>query len=257
MKVPDRKQQLNPDDVRVAFVHAFAQEFGFLPTENQTALMMGHSALETLHWRAIHNNNVGNLKPGSRWNGDTVEFRCSEILNGVEVFFDPPHPQCVFRAYPSLGEGARDYLRLITRNDGWKAGLLSGDPEVYNRALSKDQDKGKGYYTASPSKYLTTLKSTFKRYGGKAVALPGSSLPLPVEPSPFLPTDAILKRGSYGVLVGVWQRIVNQSFDPSQRVAVTGIFDDPTLKLTLKWQKMNGLKVDGIVGRKSWGKVLN
>lgn len=54
----------------------------------------------------------------------------------------------------------------------------------------------------------------------------------------------IIKRGSRGRTVKVWQIIIE--------VASDGIFGGQTERATKIWQESHGLKVDGIAGPKSW-----
>lgn len=59
-----------------------------------------------------------------------------------------------------------------------------------------------------------------------------------------LPT---IRKGSMGKAVKVWQVIIGFSGN-----AIDGIFGDGTERVTKAWQESHGLKVDGIVGPKSW-----
>lgn len=59
----------------------------------------------------------------------------------------------------------------------------------------------------------------------------------------------ILKHGSKGSQVAELQRLL--------KLADDGIFGDDTKEAVIKFQKSKGLKVDGIVGSKTWGKLLS
>jgi len=54
----------------------------------------------------------------------------------------------------------------------------------------------------------------------------------------------LLKKGSKGEDVKVWQKVIKTTPD--------GIFGSNTEKLTIDWQKANGLVADGIVGNATW-----
>lgn len=68
------------------------------------------------------------------------------------VVFDPPHPQCRFRAYNSLQEGAQRWLshhrRIAMQNSSFVTRLNEGDTAAVAHAL-----KVAGYYTASEADY--------------------------------------------------------------------------------------------------------
>lgn len=58
----------------------------------------------------------------------------------------------------------------------------------------------------------------------------------------------VLKQGSEGKAVEIWQVIIG--------VKIDGIFGSETKKKTREFQKANGLTVDGIVGKYSWSAGL-
>ena len=92
------------------------------PTAAVLALLLAQSAFETGHWKSLHHFNFGNAKAGPNYPLIT-QFRCSEVdQNGVETFYDPPHPQCNFRAYENAAAGALDYLKVLHNRPHWGAG---------------------------------------------------------------------------------------------------------------------------------------
>jgi hypothetical protein len=152
---------------------AYRELTGTLPRPAVLALLLAQSALETGHWKSIHNFNFGNQKahPGYPM---IVQFRCSEVINGVERFFDPPDPHCNFRAYNSAVDGALDYLRVLKNRPHWWQGLHTGDPNAFVAALATPPK----YFTANPERYRATLVSLFHKYG----PLAGSALQDPAMP---------------------------------------------------------------------------
>lgn len=58
-------------------------------------------------------------------------------------------------------------------------------------------------------------------------------------------TLPLLKLGSYGAAVEIWQRLMGDVFIISE-------FDEDVKARTMEWQKKHGLEVDGIVGKHSW-----
>jgi hypothetical protein len=73
--------------------------------------------------------------------------------------FDPPHPQCRFRAYVSLRDGAQKWLghhqRIAVRNSTYLASLNAGNVAAVAHAL-----KLAGYYTAGEADYARAMTKT-------------------------------------------------------------------------------------------------
>lgn len=146
--VPDLMTQASLPDVVAALAKAAPE----LPRSGVLVLTSQY-ALETGGGRACHRWNLGNAKhihgDGHKW----TAFRCSEIIGGKEVFFDPPHPQTWFRAFDSLEDGAADYLGLLQHRFAvaWPA-VKQGNVRAFGHAL-----KVAGYYTASEQAYVNAL----------------------------------------------------------------------------------------------------
>src|SRR5690242_20203330 len=73
--------------------------FNHYPSNDTLALLYAQSALETGRWKKIYNYNFGNIKRNG--DEDYCMFKCNEIINGKTIWFNPPHRQTWFRAYPS------------------------------------------------------------------------------------------------------------------------------------------------------------
>ena len=81
------------------------------------------------------------------------------------MVFEPPHPQCRFRAYFSLSDGAQRWLshhQSIARTDAtFLQSLNAGDIPAVAHALKKAR-----YYTASEADYargMTRAKADIDR----------------------------------------------------------------------------------------------
>jgi hypothetical protein len=76
----------------------------------------------------------------------------------VYVVYEPPHPQCRFKAYDSLEEGAQKWLEHMK-------GIAAKDPELITALNSGDTDatakllKKHGYYTAAEKAYAAAMKA--------------------------------------------------------------------------------------------------
>src|SRR5687768_13340188 len=110
MNVPAVRTPVTPQDVARALRAAWLRLFEAEPANQCLAVLLAQSALETGRWKSCYCHNLGNMKPGSKWQGDVFQIRLNEVIKGKVVWFDPPHPQTNMRAYPSLAAAAEDYL---------------------------------------------------------------------------------------------------------------------------------------------------
>ena len=84
--------QLGPEEATKAMADGYHIVTGRYPSKKVLGLMVGQWALETGNGRSMRNYNFGNKKASG--NDDYQYFRCSEIIDGEEFFFDPPAPEC-------------------------------------------------------------------------------------------------------------------------------------------------------------------
>jgi hypothetical protein len=153
--------------------------YGSYPSNDSLALLWAQVVLET-GLKSCYNWNLGNVKRNG--NHDYCMYRCSEIINGKEQWFDPPHPQTHFNAYESDIAGAKEYIQFISQRkryrQAWQA-VLKGDPTAFSHAL-----KVAGYYTADEGLYtrgIVKLTNQFKKYMAAKPLQPATTKP-PVEP---------------------------------------------------------------------------
>jgi len=162
--VPDQLTPLDAKTVALAFRGAYETVCGKTPSNACLALLVAQSALETGRWKAIHCFNFGNVKASPDYYGYYCQFRCNEVIGGKVQWFDPPHPQCNFRAFPSVEVGALDHVRfLATRQRYAKAWEVAqtGMPLAFVEAL-----KAAGYFTADAGPYARAVSSLWKEYLG-------------------------------------------------------------------------------------------
>ena len=147
--VPDRLTPVHVRDMYTALSQAWGKLVGEVPARNSLLLLLAHWSFETGAGRAMHCNNPGNAKHVPGDGRSYCQFRCSEIINGVEVFFDPPSPVTSFRAFDTLEAGCEDYVTLIrgTFRYAWPA-VQAGDPADFCHRL-----KVARYYTADEAVY--------------------------------------------------------------------------------------------------------
>lgn len=168
MIVPNRLTPLDAREAGRALFSAYTTFTGRPPNDRVGALLVAQSALETGNWQKIHNFNFGNIKARSDY-PTLTQFRCSEVIDGVERFFDPPDPQCNFRAYTTASEGALDYLKVLHGQPHWWQGLHSGDPSAFVDALATPPK----YFTADPTKYKRAVTALFQQFLPLVTALLG------------------------------------------------------------------------------------
>jgi hypothetical protein len=131
--------------------------------------LVAQSAFETARWAKIYNYNFGNIKaPDTR--PHMYLKGASEIINGKEIFPQPPDPQCRFAAYPDVFQGAKalvTFLSVDTTPDNGKPNryaaawseCLAGDLAGFVHELSRA-----GYFTADVGVYLRGCQICYDRY---------------------------------------------------------------------------------------------
>lgn len=119
------------------------------PTLEMLAVLWAQFALETGRGASCFNNNLGNIKAQAAWSGDYCVLHTFEFVNRKRIEIDDN-----FRSFPTLIDGARDYLTFLSRPSYREpfACILQGDPLAFAKAL-----KAKGYYTAAVADYARGL----------------------------------------------------------------------------------------------------
>lgn len=133
---------------------------GKAPTKDVLGLMLGQVALETGNFgHGVHQFNFGNKKYSG---GDPhwQYFRCSEIVNGKEVFYDPPHPACKFAAYDNPAQAGAAYVHTLKSRQHWWDGLQTGTAQGFITGLTIAPK----YFTANPSLYLKGVQDRMMNY---------------------------------------------------------------------------------------------
>ena len=159
MIVANRLTPLTRQDAAAALAEAYARVTGGPPSIRVLALLLAHTAFETGRWQKLHNFNVGNVKAAASFSFIT-QFRCSEVENGAEQFFDPPDPHCNFRAYSNAADGAVDYIKVLRSRPHWWAGLQTEDAATFVNALATAPK----YFTGDPVAYKRAIASLFDEF---------------------------------------------------------------------------------------------
>jgi hypothetical protein len=159
--VPDKLTPLTAGEVARAFQYAFTRLIGHPPKPRTLAILMAQSALESGRWKSLHCFNLTNIKASTTYEGLYCLYRCNEIINGKVEWFDPPHPQCRFRAFESLEDASLDYLTFLQRpryKPAWEQ-ALAGDPVAFVAALKRG-----GFFTANEEPYRKAVVSLMNEY---------------------------------------------------------------------------------------------
>lgn len=125
-------------------------------TKEQAGVLWAQYALETGRGGSCWNYNIGNVK---HFEGDGYDYvmlpNTPEIINGVRVIFQPPHPQTWFRAYDSLADAMEEHLEFLKKRyaSAWHA-VIEGNPAEFAQLI-----KARGYFTGSLDDYARALVS--------------------------------------------------------------------------------------------------
>ena len=161
IEMQDLKTPLEPKQVFFGLYNAWLQLFGDTPKKESLLVLLAQSTLESgAGYKSCHLNNIGNFKHIDGDGRDFTYFKCSEIINGKEIWFSPPDPACCFRAYKSLQDGCIDYLSSLHKrfNKSWQA-VLDGNPTEFVISLKKQR-----YFTANLDLYIKGVVSLFNQY---------------------------------------------------------------------------------------------
>lgn len=182
-------------------------------------------------------NNLFGIK--GKYQGQGELFWTTEYYNGVKT-----RVQAYFRKYPSWQESIADHSSLFNRLARYKN--LRGETD-YIKACNNVHLDG---YATSPT-YATTLIETINKYKlyewDREVLHKVVEFKPALEPAEYYP---LLKQGSKGDYVLRWQIFLNSNgFICGLE---DGIFGKNTKLAVMEFQDYHGLKVDGIIGPKTW-----
>jgi hypothetical protein len=145
-----QRTAVQPAEIRSALGRAYRSLHGRDPSVPLLDAMTAQACLETASGTSMYNYNFGGIK-GAAPGGGTVHLLTRECLpNGAAVQIRDG-----FRAYGSLDDGARDYVRLLEgRFGGAVAAAESGTLRDFAHEL-----KRAGYFTAPVEEYARALEA--------------------------------------------------------------------------------------------------
>lgn len=169
IEIPNLLTPMTPDAAAAALAEGYRRVTGRLPTQRILGLLLGQTALETGNWKSLHNFNFGNAKATDS-DPFYQNFRCSEIINGAEQFFDPPDPHCRFAAHRTAADGAEHYIRVLQHRANWWNGLQSGTVPGFIDGLTAQPY---AYFTANKDLYEKGLADRMASYAAQATKYAG------------------------------------------------------------------------------------
>jgi hypothetical protein len=158
----DKLTKLTPLEAIRALREGYRRVVGRYPSAATLAVHVAQSALESGRWKSMHWHNFSNVKAGQSYEGFYSQYRCNEIIKGKTEWFNPPHPQCNFRAYLTAADGAEAHMRFLQANKRYAlawAEAERGDPDATVLAL-----KRAGFFTASVEPYRKATNSLFREF---------------------------------------------------------------------------------------------
>jgi hypothetical protein len=170
-EIANKLTPINEEQAGQSIAAAYKRVTGKKPSKKILKLLLGQWALETGNGKFVHNYNYGNIKASSG-SPYVQHFRCSEIIDGKEVFFDPPHPQTAFAAYKTAEDGAVAFINTLKRREHWWKGLHTGTPEGFIKGLTTKP----AYFTANPDTYKSVLIDRSNKYTAVANKYGGSGV---------------------------------------------------------------------------------
>lgn len=168
------KTNVSEAQMAQAIIEAWKELFGSVPSKEQVAIVLSQNALETGNRKSMWNFNIGNITTDGKgpYNFFDDLTTQEQIQPGVWKSMN-----LKYRAYPSLKDGAKDYLKLLSSknySNAWKH-IVNPDPVEFSKSL-----KQSGYYTANEAPYtksLTRLYSQFSKSNGYDDAISGTVAP--------------------------------------------------------------------------------
>lgn len=167
-QVPEKITPVSQPELVATFISVAKQLFNTDLTKSQVAVLVAHVNLETgsggSGWAgggvgntSMHNYNIGNIQwtPGSGYD----YFMGGDRTRDAQGNWQPTHFR--FRAYPTLEDGVKDYLRNIHSRGGGKvwSAIMNGDPSDFSQELKKTR-----YYEEDEDKYESAMKARLNTF---------------------------------------------------------------------------------------------
>lgn len=160
--IPTKRTEFTEVELVHTIVQAYRNMFGRTPYIQECAILWAHFCLECGKGKACYNWNVGNVKYSK--GHDYCMYKCSEIIDGKEQFFSPPHFQTWFRSYNSLLDSVSEHLKFLSK-DRYKLSLEAA--QNWNVDQYVEELKKGGYFTAGLERYKKGVNSLYQEFMNK------------------------------------------------------------------------------------------
>lgn len=172
------KTPISETQMAQAVIESWKQLFGNTPTKEQVGLVVAQNSLETGNRKSMWNYNVGNVTTDGKGSYDFYDDLTTDEQTEPGVW---KKMNLKYRAYPSLMDGVKDYLRFLSGKRYSKAWqhIVDPDPAAFSKSL-----KEAGYYTANEVPYtrnMVKLHSQFVNSNSYENARSGKVEPLPAS----------------------------------------------------------------------------
>jgi hypothetical protein len=139
---------------------------------------------------------------------------------------------------------------LTTDMPSWMPEMWKACGFRWGGTYKKKPDTMHYEYMGTPSSVAADLEKAKTFLNGQALPAQVSTAPSPAEVGMPPYGGKVLKQGSQGDAVRIWQaRMVERGW---KRLDASGVFDARTTEVCRKFQTEKSLEVDGKVGRQTW-----
>lgn len=257
--VPRQNTPVTEQQARDAFGRAYVREFGVMPTSDEAALLLALVWIETGAGRSVQNFSPGNVTAsetyeGNAWRPPWFELSPASTDRERQLHADMLAGKAprAFRAFATLEAGMTDFVHVLRRNfPEVLSAAKRGNPDAFRVALS--QAYSGDYKNAAATK---TLSSFMTEFGGSPKAGAGSVVPAPGSPSSLLASLPSLRLGARGNAVELWRALLATWTPELTRVVKFDTFDVGLDQATRDYQRSHGLTVDGVVGPRTWARIV-
>jgi peptidoglycan hydrolase-like protein with peptidoglycan-binding domain len=249
---------------RPFIVESFQAKYGRDPEPCEAQVVQGVGFLETRYGKGWQGAGAGS----NNWAADQSGRPPCPIATSFQYTDTHPNPDgtstpytICFRRYASPMEGASGLLRQVYER---RPSVLAAANacNIYGASAALHATH---YYEGFGKTVAERIANHYRVLSSSVRAIAtalgetyvDSSVPVS-EPwqDDFLPDNPMILKGSHGPYVKVWQRVLNEFFPDGGLLVVDGAFGKLTVADTKAFQQIKGLKVDGVVGPKTWGAAV-
>lgn len=152
------RTEVSESQVAQAILEAWQDMFKTIPSKEQVSLVLAQNALETGHRKSMWNFNIGNITTDGKGVYNYFDDLKTDEQTSPGVW---KKMNLKYRAYNTLKDGVKDYLKLLSGkrySSAWDH-IVNPDPVAFSKALKQN-----GYYTANEAPYTKTLSGLYSHF---------------------------------------------------------------------------------------------